>query len=145
MRTSPKTKPVMACDYDDEGLGTMASSSGAGSGPGVTQDEDDEGERKRKRKTNSGGAKKKDEDDTATLLKRIRTFSCLHVRSLLIDQRTWKRRSRLNHYEGMAILLLTQIRHRPLLLSWTCFRPLQLALRIVSRTDLYVMEPSTRS
>lgn len=73
MRTSPKTNPVMACDYDDEGLAGLTNASGSGSGMAVVQDDDEEGERKRKRKTNSGGAKKKEVDDTASLLKRIRT------------------------------------------------------------------------
>jgi len=77
MRTSPKTNPVMACDYDDEGLSGSVNASGSGPGPAVIQDDDEEGERKRKRKTNSGGAKKKDGDDTASLLKRIRMSSLL--------------------------------------------------------------------
>jgi hypothetical protein len=72
MRTSPKTNPVMACDYDDEGLSGSVNPSGSGSGAAVVQDDEEEGERKRKRKTNSGGAKKKDVGDTASLLKRIR-------------------------------------------------------------------------
>jgi len=80
MRTSPKTNPVMACDYDDEGLAGLTNASGSGSGSAVVQDDDDDGERKRKRKTNSGGAKKKEVDDTASLLKRIRMSSILlHV------------------------------------------------------------------
>jgi hypothetical protein len=77
MRTSPKTNPVMACDYDDEGLSGSVNAGGTGSGPAVVQDDEEEGERKRKRKTNSGGAKKKDVDDTASLLKRIRMSSTL--------------------------------------------------------------------
>jgi hypothetical protein len=79
MRTSPKTNPVMACDYDDEGLSGSANATGSGSGAAVVQDDEEEGERKRKRKTNSGGAKKKDGDDTASLLKRIRMSSLLVV------------------------------------------------------------------
>jgi hypothetical protein len=80
MRTSPKTNPVMACDYDDEGISGSVNASGSGSGSGVVQDDEEEGERKRKRKTNSGGAKKKEVDDTASLLKRIRMSSSLFNR-----------------------------------------------------------------
>jgi hypothetical protein len=80
MRTSPKTNPVMACDYDDEGLSGSVNASGSGPGATIVQDDEEEGERKRKRKTNSGGAKKKEVDDTASLLKRIRMSSTLlHV------------------------------------------------------------------
>jgi hypothetical protein len=90
MRTSPKTNPVMACDYDDEGLSGSVNPSGSGSGSGVVQEDEEEGERKRKRKTNSGGAKKKDGDDTASLLKRIRASLLRRDIWKLTKKRTWK-------------------------------------------------------
>jgi hypothetical protein len=112
MRTSPKTNPVMACDYDDEGLSGSVNPSGSGSGSGVVQEDEEEGERKRKRKTNSGGAKKKDGDDTASLLKRIRASLLRRDIWKLTKKRTWKHKSRRSQYA----ILGTRTRLLPLLL-----------------------------
>jgi hypothetical protein len=93
MRTSPKTNPVMACDYDDEsGSAPLASGNGnaQASGSGASslnqvEDGDDtnmDNGGKKKRKANSG--KKRDDDESrATLMKRIRksnkqeTWTCV--------------------------------------------------------------------
>ena len=92
MRTAPKTNPVMACDYDDEGAAVSASTLGSGgsagsvTGMGQSQmDVEEEGERKRKRKAGSGGGKKKDDDDsTASLMRRIRKLTLLCLWGLTV-------------------------------------------------------------
>jgi hypothetical protein len=103
MRTTPKSNPVMACDYDDEsgsapaagGSGNTSIGGGGASSLNQAMDldvnerntgADAEGGGKKKRKANNG--KKRDEEDTsrATLIKRIRTFLTPYVKEKQTDE-----------------------------------------------------------